>query len=59
MSPEVARFLPVAGMFVGLIVAFAFDPTSARAAWWCIPGGLLIVLIAIAAIYLLTQGGMG
>ena len=44
MSNEVARFLPVAGMFVGLIAAFAFDPTSARAAWWGIPVGLLVGL---------------
>ena len=36
MSTEVARFLPVAGLLVGLIVGFAFDPTAERVAgWWC------------------------
>jgi hypothetical protein len=41
MSAELARFLPIAGVFVGLIVAFAMDPTADRAAWWAIPAGLL------------------
>jgi hypothetical protein len=41
MSTEVARFLPIAGMFVGLIVAFAFDPTAERAALWGMPAGLV------------------
>jgi hypothetical protein len=41
MSAEVARFIPIAGMLVGLLVAFAFDPTAERAAWWGMPAGLL------------------
>ena len=41
MSTEIYRFLPVAGLLVGLMVAFALDPTSEHAAWWAIPGGLI------------------
>jgi hydrogenase/urease accessory protein HupE len=42
MSVEVARFIPIAGLFIGLLVAFAFDPTADRAAWWGAPAGLLV-----------------
>ena len=41
MSKEVLRFLPVAGLLAGLVVAFSFDPTSERVVWWAIPAGLL------------------
>ncbi len=41
MSAEVARFIPIAGAFVGLLVAFAFDPSADRAAWWGLPAGLI------------------
>ena len=29
MSREVARFIPLAGMMIGLIIAYAFDPMAA------------------------------
>jgi hypothetical protein len=41
MSTEVYRFLPLAGLLAGLVVAFALDPTSEHPAWWAIPGGLI------------------
>jgi hypothetical protein len=41
MSSEVARFLPLAGLLVGLVVAFALDPAAERVAWWAIPAGLI------------------
>ncbi|MEB3414817.1 hypothetical protein VCJ71_01925 [Alteriqipengyuania sp. WL0013] len=41
MSKDVLNFLPLAGIFIGLAIAFAFDPTTERVAWWIIPAGLL------------------
>lgn len=46
MSKEVLNFIPLAGLMLGLIVAFAFDATAERAAWWGVPAGLVVGLVA-------------
>ena len=46
MSQDVARFIPLAGLFIGLVVAFAFDPLAMRAAWWGPAGGFAIGIVA-------------
>jgi hypothetical protein len=33
VSREVLRFLPFAGMLIGLVIAFAFDPMAAFLSW--------------------------
>jgi hypothetical protein len=33
VSKDVLRFLPVAGLFIGLVIAFAFDPMAAFLTW--------------------------
>ena len=33
MSRDVLRFMPVAGMFIGLVIAFAFDPMAMFLTW--------------------------
>ena len=33
MSRDVLRFLPFAGMLLGLVIAFAFDPMAAFLSW--------------------------
>jgi hypothetical protein len=33
MGRDVLRFLPFAGMLVGLVIAFAFDPTAMFLSW--------------------------
>jgi hypothetical protein len=33
MSRDVLRFLPFAGMLIGLVIAFAFDPMAAFLSW--------------------------
>ncbi len=33
MSKDVLRFLPFAGMLIGLVIAFAFDPMAIFLSW--------------------------
>ncbi len=40
MSNDVIDVLPVFGLLIGLIVAFAFDPTAKRASAWGAPSRL-------------------
>ena len=40
MSRDVLNFLPMAGLLLGLLVAFAFDPTVDRVPWWTMAVGL-------------------
>ena len=41
MSSEIARFLPIAGLLGGVVVALALDPTAQRVVWWAGPAGLI------------------
>lgn len=45
MSRDVLMFVPVAGLLIGLVVAFSFDPMAMRAAWWGPAGGFVIGLL--------------
>ena len=33
MSRDVLRFMPFAGMLIGLVIAFAFDPMASFLSW--------------------------
>ncbi len=51
MSKDVARFIPLAGLLIGLVIAYAFDPmamfVSARTIWLPIAGFALGVGVRV------------
>ena len=51
MNREVARFIPLAGLLIGMVIAYAFDPMasflSLRTLWLPIAGFLVGVGVRI------------
>jgi membrane associated rhomboid family serine protease len=59
MRAEVLRFLPIGGLFAGVVVGVALDPTAQEINWWPAVAGFAGGVVASFALRRRSRGERG